>query len=373
MPYNGSLAFTNSQLRDQGMRNALEDFMGFFKAKKTAADEAEKQAMIKEIAGGAPASTTGAAGGPMLGMDAAGMPTGIQDGQQGEANTRHLADVKAKYLMKYGQAPVTGQDMLAQDLMTGEKVAQIGDSQRKRERDRALEGKVDAFGKVIDADAALSPSEKAFYGVKPEAYGERLKPSPVTYLPTLGGDYMVAPTRAQGAAAPVAQPLITDAGAPVKAPPKASEKSLTEIEAEAAARAKGTAAAAGEKPLSGDAAKLSGYVSTLETQGNRLKQLIKDNGIRKVVFEYKKGNPAFVNLIEDVADAKGRLRSGGAVNKEESDRFKQPFTGLGNLVYGDNDAALNAIDQALAEAATVQKGMGHKTAPSSKFKILSVE
>jgi hypothetical protein len=127
----------------------------------------------------------------------------------------------------------------------------------------------------------------------------------------------------------------------------------------------------GNKPLSGDAAKLSGYVSTLQAQATTLRKLIETDGIRKVVYEYKKGNPRYVNVIEDVADAKGRLRSGGAVNDQEANRFKQPFSGIGNLFFGDDKAALAAVDRALAEAAKVQEGMGGRPAPANPNVTLS--
>lgn len=218
MPYNSGLAFTNSQLRDQGMQSALENFMGYFKQLRAQKDDAEKESLMKEItAGGAPASTTGAAGGPQMGMDAAGMPTGIQNGPAGTANAKHLADIKAQYLMKYGQAPVTGADMLNQDLANEEKVAQIGDSKHKRARDLAQEGKVDAFGKTIEGDSTLTPSERAFYGAKPEAYGDRLKPASITYLPTDQG-FVPMPTKVGpgGASATPAGPIQLPGGATPK-------------------------------------------------------------------------------------------------------------------------------------------------------------
>lgn len=216
----------------------------------------------------------------------------------------------------------------------------------------------------------LTMEDKAAIQADPITWlNNKLKPATMTYLPTVGG-YVAAPTRApSGGGGPVAAPLKTDTGDAVIPIPKPSEKSLAQIEAEAAARAAGAASAAGEKPLSGDAAKLSGFVSTLKTQGEALKKMVQDQGIRKVVYEYKKGNPAYVNVIEDMADAKGRLRSGGAINVDEANSFKKPFTGMGNLIYGDNDAAITAIDKVLQEADNVQASMSRgskdKPKPSS--------
>ncbi len=228
------------------------------------------------------------------------------------------------------------------------------------QRNQRMAGEEDAAAKALQdqlgMDSTLSDTDKAFYKYNPKAYGEKLKPAGNVYLPGQGG-YYSAPSKGSG---PVT--AIRDEGGNPVIPKQPKEpkpdKSIEQITAEAEARAKGALAGAGDKPLSGDAAKLSGYVGTLVTQGGVLKKMIQDKGIRWVTMEYKKGNPAVANVIEDAADAKGRLRSGGAVNTEEANRFKQPFTGLGNLVYGDNDAAISAIDQILAEAAKVQGGMG---------------
>ncbi len=230
---------------------------------------------------------------------------------------------------------------------------QVAAAQRNQKQGMEEDAAISALQSQLGIDSTLNDTERAYYKYNPKAYGEKLKPAP-TQLMVDGSGTVVPVLRTTGK---------TPDGKSVTPPPPASQKSIAEIEAEAAARAKGALEGAGDKPMSGDAAKLSGYVSTLVTQGGLLKKMITDKGIRWVTMEYKKGNPAVVNVIEDAADAKGRLRSGGAVNDQEAARFKQPFTGLGNVVYGDNDAAVAAIDQILAEAAKVQGGMGKGSAP----------
>jgi hypothetical protein len=207
----------------------------------------------------------------------------------------------------------------------------------------------------------LTPEDKAAIQADPISWlTNRLKPQPTQLV--IGGDGTYQPVNKLTGKNPE--------GKTVTAPPKPTGTGPQRPPAGYRWREDGTlepipgGPAGAPKPLSGDAAKLSGYVSTLQTQGQVLKNLIQDNGIRWVTMEYKKGNPAVVNVIEDAADAKGRLRSGGAVNDQEAERFKQPFTGLGNVFYADNKAALKAIDQVLAEADRVQAGMGGQTAPS---------
>lgn len=190
--------------------------------------------------------------------------------------------------------------------------------------------------------------ESLYFGAYPDKLGEKFKPAATQLFVDENGN-PVSVLKSNG---------LTSEGKQVKVRTPPAPKSLETIEAEAKARAQGATEGAGSKPLSGDAAKLSGYVSTLETQGQILKGLIQSHGIRWVTKEYKLGNPAVVNVIEDAADAKGRLRSGGAVNDQEAKRFKQPFTGIGNVLYGDNEAALAAIDQVLTEASQVKSGMG---------------
>lgn len=202
MPFNPSLALTNSQLRDQGMQSALENFMGYFKAVRAQKDEADKTGLQDEILRASRSAQDSTTGAPRLGMDELGMPTGLKGAgmEPGQAAQTHLADVKAKYLMKYGQAPVTGQDMLAADLEREDKLAQIGDSKQARE---ARKG----FQRAVGKDSTLSEADLAFYNMKPDAYGDRLKPTGLTYLPTTSGFLPMPNKTTPGATAPAAGPV----------------------------------------------------------------------------------------------------------------------------------------------------------------------
>lgn len=218
----------------------------------------------------------------------------------------------------------------------------------KSKKDEATE--TEKFRGTVDSATDLSDADKAFYRANPEKYGERLKPVGVTYLPGEGG-YVGVPSRlGPGGKAGAATPVKDETGAPVKPKPTPSQKTPEEIEREAEARARGAAAGAADKGLSGDAAKLSGVASSAKAQGAKLDAMIREKGIRWVVAQYKVGNPDVSNIIDDLADAKGRIRSGGAVNKDEGDRFKKPFTGTGNLIFGNDEAALEAVAQIMGEA-----------------------
>lgn len=170
------------------MQGALDQFMGFFKAKKAANDEAEKEGMQGKIT--------------QLSQPAAAGQAPAPDQAQ------KLAAVKAAYVNKYGVAPASAADFLAKDAVQGEEVAKVGDAQRLRKNAITEDASRKAFTDQAAQDPALSATEKSFYGMKPEAYGDRLKPASVTYLPTDQG-FIAMPTKSTpgGTPTPAAGPL----------------------------------------------------------------------------------------------------------------------------------------------------------------------
>lgn len=222
MGYDSRYAMTNAQLRNQGMQGAVDNFMGFFKAKKAADDEAQKTGMQGQI-------------------------SELSQGVQGNgdpleaAKARKLAEVKAAYATKYGIEPATAQDFMAKDAMQGEQMNKIGDARTAREESKAQTGRVEKFRTAQTAEN--------FYNMKPEAYGDLLKPVGITYLPGQDG-YVGVPSKTgpSGASSPAA-PVLNN-GAPVKPVihEPAARQTPAEIEAAAAAAARGKASV--EKPLS---------------------------------------------------------------------------------------------------------------------------
>lgn len=230
---------------------------------------------------------------------------------------------------------------------------QVQDAIRKQKTAQEQEASIAAFRKALGGDTSLGESDRSYYSAYPEKYGERLKPASNIYLPGEGG-YVSVPNKGKGTAAPVTD----DKGNPIKPRQPNPPKSLVDIEREATARAKGATAGQGEKPLSGDAAKLKGIVTSALTRAAELRAKVKQYGARGVVERFTTGSdPDLVNIIQDMGDLKGRLRSGGAVNPDENTRFISPFSAKSKFVFADDAAMLRAIDRMEQEARTVSDGM----------------
>lgn len=105
-------------------------------------------------------------------------------------------------------------------------------------------------------------------------------------------------------------------------------------------------------------AKIGGIVDTLPSEIEKLRQILK-NDYRRAVAGYQAGsNRELVRLIDNVADKVGRLRSGGAINKEEEARFiRQLGVEKSDLVWGDSSSAEKALDGVLAETTSVKGRM----------------
>jgi hypothetical protein len=116
-------------------------------------------------------------------------------------------------------------------------------------------------------------------------------------------------------------------------------------------------APAAPKGMSGDAAKLKGLVETLPGEANQLKTMIQQMGPRGFVLKFKAGDPSIGRIVDQVADKVGRLRSGGAVNKDEETRFKAQVARWSDVAYGDDKAMLAALDGIINEAMITGKAM----------------
>ncbi len=121
--------------------------------------------------------------------------------------------------------------------VTGKKLKELAES-RGLEANKADQKGVaaDELQSQFSKDPALGDTEKAFYANKPEAYGERLKPMGVTYLPGADG-FAAAPSKMLPGGAPAAPAarVKDDSGAPVipRAPPAPAEtKWVSKVDAE---------------------------------------------------------------------------------------------------------------------------------------------
>lgn len=205
-----------------------------------------------------------------------------------------------------------------------------------------------ALSGAIESDPELSGTEKAFYNYKPEAYGDRLKPAPMTYLPGEGG-YVAVPTRGQGKATPVT----TEAGSVVRPQPRPSEKTPEEVEAIAAAKARGAASVV--KPLSAeDMQAVSMKLNSLKTARQQLQKVKDAANVAKASMMSGKGrgwiptkeNAAFekaVAALKPTITSMTRVPGVGAMSDFETRLAMAPFPEPGE--YGEvNDQAIQALE-----------------------------
>jgi len=121
------------------------------------------------------------------------------------------------------------------------------------------------------------------------------------------------------------------------------------------------------KNLSGDAAKVLSISSTLPKDIQRIQEIMSEIGYEKAVLAYKTGtNRELVKLIDNAADKVGRLRSGGAINKEEEKRFKSQFVSTSDLFWGNQEEAFTNLQRITDESNNVARYMD----PDGKYRAL---
>lgn len=111
------------------------------------------------------------------------------------------------------------------------------------------------------------------------------------------------------------------------------------------------------KPLSGDAAKVLSIADSVQPEIERIKQAFQGNykkSLKGIVFGTDR---ELAKLVDNVADKVGRLRSGGAINKEEEKRFKKQIASFMDLGFGTQAQAISALDGILTEAQQVSQGI----------------
>jgi len=107
------------------------------------------------------------------------------------------------------------------------------------------------------------------------------------------------------------------------------------------------------KPLGADAAKTYSIVKSVIPEAEELKSRIKADKRGAVLGMLTGMDPDISRLVDQVADKVGRLRSGGAINKDEEERFKAQVVRIVDVFSDDPTAMLNALDRLIAEAVTV--------------------
>lgn len=114
---------------------------------------------------------------------------------------------------------------------------------------------------------------------------------------------------------------------------------------------------------SGEAAKLQGIVQTLPSEIAQLRTIMSTADRGKLAKILAGLDPATNRLIDQVADKVGRLRSGGAINKDEEARFRGQIIRKADILTGDTTSAVSALDGIEEEARQVAQGI-RVTAPS---------
>lgn len=105
-----------------------------------------------------------------------------------------------------------------------------------------------------------------------------------------------------------------------------------------------------QKPLSGDAAKLKGIVETLPSEAKQLQAAFESDYKGSLKGILTGTDRRLVKLLDQVADKVGRLRSGGAVNDTEAARFKKQIASSPDLLFGNSQDAIDAINGIINEA-----------------------
>lgn len=125
-----------------------------------------------------------------------------------------------------------------------------------------------------------------------------------------------------------------------------------------AEKARAESGTVNKKPLSGEASKLLAISNGLEKDVSDIKARIDKLGYKQFLQGYLIGTDReTVKLIARAADKVGRIRSGGAINKDEETRFVGQFASGGDYAFGNKDEAVSSLDSILTEAQTVRSGI----------------
>lgn len=108
-----------------------------------------------------------------------------------------------------------------------------------------------------------------------------------------------------------------------------------------------------QKPLSGEASKLIAITKTAQTEIEQLKTAFESNYKKSLLGITTGTDRRLVKLVDQVADKIGRLRSGGAINKEEEERFIRQIASFKDIPFGKKDDAIDALNGYLREAQEV--------------------
>lgn len=112
------------------------------------------------------------------------------------------------------------------------------------------------------------------------------------------------------------------------------------------------------KRLSGEASKVVGIAQTILPEIEQIKAIFKNGSFRSRAVDALTGRDAnLARLIDRVSDKLGRIRSGGAINKDEAASFKAQMVRKMDIYNNDSKPALEALDSIRDEAMAVLSAM----------------
>lgn len=128
--------------------------------------------------------------------------------------------------------------------------------------------------------------------------------------------------------------------------------------------------ASNQKALSGEASKVMSIASTMIPELEQLRNAFNadySGALKGIVFGTDR---KLSKIVDQVADKVGRLRSGGAINKDEEARFRRQIASFPDLIFGRQEDAIAAIDALMTEAqqvaSRIQPG---QTQPNAETKL----
>lgn len=111
------------------------------------------------------------------------------------------------------------------------------------------------------------------------------------------------------------------------------------------------------KPLSGEASKVLAIARTMQPELVALRDALQEGGRAAILGIKTRANMQLTRLAESVADKVGRLRSGGAINKDEEARFMRQIVSFADLADPSGSGAVEALNRLHVEAGAVARGI----------------
>lgn len=111
------------------------------------------------------------------------------------------------------------------------------------------------------------------------------------------------------------------------------------------------------KALSGDAAKLLSISWTMQDDIAAMNKAFKDDFAGSIAGIKSGTNKRLLDLADQIADKVGRLRSGGAVNKDEEVRFMRLIATLRGAAFSNAQQAEETLNSLAREGSIVAEGI----------------